>query len=595
VDKDDLDGVITPDIKFQLVRKIEGHKIIGLNGPSLLPHEEKYIEFHKPAGVILFERNVESIPQVGELVSGIKRLLSAEGLDPLIMVDHEGDLVSSLRKIIGTPPAPMAVAATGDIDLARRTAEATGEAILKLGVNVILGPSADCCFDLRSPVTGLRSFGADPELVADYVAATIAGYHDAGLLVCVKHFPGHGSSSEDSHTTLPVVDKTLEKLREEDLVPFARAFQAGSDMCMLAHVSYRLKEGEEPGEPASFDRFMIRDLLRGEMGFEGVAITDALEMEGALSHAMGRYGGLAGGLERPLLAGVDLLLYGRPLPERMVIGEDGESVMSLRVMETIIHTLERVVDRARIERKLEEAAAKSEGLRKLLDIFRDSEERVAALRAKASASALPPREPERGKVIELSDYPTVPAVYETVAAKSVALVRDPAGVLPFEPGSSCLVVPVLHNPDGGIGRVEIDDFVDVLLKRFPAWRRTAEVTGFELDPDGRAVARFARAKGRRFSPLVEEGSTENDEIVLVFAARGGLSQDYIENFRDFLARFGCRLVILAGWPHVDWIPSYTGVMVTFGSSRQAASAAARVLSGEMEPQGRIEHVRPRSS
>lgn len=582
---------LTPDIKFHLVRKIEIHKIIALDGPALLPHEEKFLEFHRSAGVILFERNVESISQLSELIESVTERLCMDDLDPLIMADHEGDLVSVLKRVIGVPPAPLAVAAAGDLDLARQVARETGAMMRKLGINCVLAPSADCSFDLTSPITGLRTFGYDPERVAEYVAATIAGFQEAGVLACAKHFPGHGSTREDSHETLPIVKKPLEQLRREDMIPFARAVRQGVEMIMTAHVAFETGGAADDLKPASFERGMIRDVLREDMGFRGVVITDALEMAGARVHAGTQYGGIAGGLERPLLAGSDLLLYSKPVPRELSL--EGESMMSLEVMETIIRTLERVANRERIERKLEEAAEAHEGVRALLSILNESEERIRNLRDLATERAQPPREQERDKIIALSDYPTVPAIYRTVAEKGIILLRDPAHFLPVDRDLSCVLVPIVHRPRGMIAGQTVDDFIALLLKQFTGWRRTAEVMGFEDgDGTGSLEPRF-RKQGRAgrldFLPGLPEDASS---VIPLVSLRGAPPVEFMEGLTAFIDTRPCPLVLVTGWPLIDWIPSDTGALLTLGSSRQVAAVTASILSGETSAAGVPERVLP---
>jgi beta-glucosidase-like glycosyl hydrolase len=588
---DDESNMLTPDIKFHLVRKIEIHKIIALAGLALLPHEEKFLEFHKSAGVILFERNVDDLSQLAELVESVKERLRIDGLDPLIMADHEGDLVSVLHRVIGVPPAPLAIAAAGDLDLARSVARATGEMMLKLGINSVLAPSADCIFDLTSPITGLRSFGYDPERVADCVRETIAGFQEAGVLTCAKHFPGHGSTREDSHETLPVVEKTLEKLRAEDILPFASAVKQGTEMIMTAHIAYRTGGGLDDAKPASFAREMIQGVLRGELGFDGVVITDALEMAGARIYAQSNYGGIAGGLERPLLAGSDLLLYSKPVPEELFL--EGESMMSLQVMETIIHTLERVVNRERIEKKLEQAAEAHEGVRALLSILNESERRIRRLRESATARAVPLREQDEQAVIQLSDYPSIPTIYRAVAEKGIVLLRDPARFLPVEPDTSCVLVPIVHRPQGMIGGQRVDDFIAVLMKHFTAWRRTAEVNGFEdSDGTGSYLPLFTQPASARRLDLLTKLPEDASRMILLVSMRGAPPVEFMEGVSAFINAHPCPLVLVTGWPLTAWIPEDTGALLTLGSSKQVASATASILAGKREAVGLIERIMP---
>jgi beta-glucosidase-like glycosyl hydrolase len=340
--------ILTPEIRFHLIRKMERHKVIALAGPRLLPHERKYLEFHSVAGIILFSRNIESLSQVGELIDSVCEELQRDGQAPLIMADHEGDFVAELKQVIGVPPSLLAIAATGDIDLATQVAFETGNAMKKMGVNTVLAPVADCYFERGSAITGLRTFGADPRRVAAFVEQTIAGYRASGVLCCAKHFPGHGATDEDSHETMPEVRKSAEDLSGTDLVPFRAAIAAGADMMMMSHIAYPLER--EGLIPASFDSRLIRTMLRGELGYDGVVITDALEMAGARWYTSERSGMVSGGNERSLLAGADLLLHTRPIPEHVQVEQGSEPVMSINVMETIVRTLERIVDRERIGR-----------------------------------------------------------------------------------------------------------------------------------------------------------------------------------------------------------------------------------------------------
>jgi beta-glucosidase-like glycosyl hydrolase len=586
-------NMLTPDIRFHLIKKMERHKVIALAGTSLLEHEAKYLEFHGVSGVVLFQRNVESLSQVGELLANVEGRLSAGGLPPLVMADHEGDFVSELKKIIGVPPAAMAIAATGDVDLARDVARETGRAMKKLGVNVVLAPVADCFLNLSSAVTGLRTFGHDPETVAEFVAATIEGFHDAGMAVCVKHFPGHGSTPEDSHETLPEVDKPLEALRREDLVPFRRAVDQGADLVMVSHVAYPL--GGDALVPASFDTRLMKDLLRQEMGFKGVVVTDSLEMAGARWYARGKFGEGRGGFERSLFAGADLLLHTKPVPEAVEVEGSNEPLVSLNVMDTIIRTLEKVVDRGRIDEKVAEAAERNETLRNFLSVLDESHERVAGLRRQLAQQTPSDRPPARhGKVIQFDAYPSVPGVYRDVAERSIAVWGDGSGEGIVSPAGHYVVVPIeCPNAGPSLKRQDVDAFVDVLCRHFPHWRRTDLVTGFVLGEDGEtypevqsgpSVIDATRYTGHESFGFHVSGA---EDVVLAFSCRGAPPEAFVYNLQAFARHFEPAVVLVLGWPVLDWIPEGSPAVLCFGASSHVASAAARLLAGEIEPRGRI--------
>jgi beta-N-acetylhexosaminidase len=171
-----------------------------------------------------------------------------------------------------------------------------------VGVDLNLAPVADVNSDPRNPVIGVRSFGADPELAARHVAAFTAAHEAAGVATSVKHFPGHGDTAADSHLALPVVDVSLDVLRTRDLPPFRAAIEAGARTVMTSHI---LLPRLDPAGPATFSSRILGDLLRGELGFDGVIVSDALDMAGA-SGAIG----IPAAAARALAAGCDLLCLG---------------------------------------------------------------------------------------------------------------------------------------------------------------------------------------------------------------------------------------------------------------------------------------------
>ena len=577
------DETLSPEIKFQLVRKLERHKVIGLAATELEPHEAKYLEFHRLSGVILFERNLESLPQVGELIGSVDERLGVDGLVPLVMADHEGDFVSELRKLIGVPPSAMAIAATGDPGLAHDVAYETGTAMAKLGVNVVLAPVADCYLDAASPITGLRSFGRDPDSVAEYVTETIRGFHKAGILTCVKHFPGHGSTPSDSHETLPEVVKTLDDLRSSELVPFGAALESGVDMVMMAHVAFAIDEKTDDGIPASFDTRLIRGVLREEMGFEGVVITDALEMAGARQHAQARYGGLGGGSERTVLAGSDLMLYSSPVPEKMMLQDDSQPMIAVEVMQTIIETLSRVVDRSRIDAKLEEAAKSHEGVRNFLNIVNESEQRIAILRKRAGELRSPPKPKPEGNVIQLENYASTPAIYKTVAEKSAVLVRDPESLVPVKKGDEWWLLPIVYHPGESLKRQDLPAFLGALCRRFPEWRKAGTVTRFEAGADGKIEPWYGPIQGQTGTFTREKDRLPADVAVIpVLSCRGAPPDAFLNLLSDFVEQRQVPFVVVTGWPVIGWVPETVGCLVTFGASSPVAAATAAILAGETE-------------
>jgi len=230
--------------------------------------------------------------------SAARELTRRSGRPLLLGADLERGAGQQFRGATPLPPLS-ALGALGDMRALWEAGALTGREAVSLGIPWIFAPVADLALEPENPIVATRALGDDPGRVAAQVEAWVQGCLSAGGIPCVKHFPGHGRTVEDSHAVLPVVGESAHDLRDGDLVPFARAVSAGVPSVMTAHVSY--PSLDPSGAPATRSRAMVEGLLRGEMGFGGVVVTDALIMEGA--------GEAASAVVEALAAGVDLLLY----------------------------------------------------------------------------------------------------------------------------------------------------------------------------------------------------------------------------------------------------------------------------------------------
>lgn len=307
------------------------------------------------AGVCLYGHNLTAPggPQdVPERVREIGLALRAARPDVLVALDEEGGDVTRLEYLVGSGyPGNLALGSVDDTAQTAAVAAAIGRDLRAAGVNVNLAPSVDVNVDPRNPVIGVRSFGADPALVSRHGAAYVRGLQDAGVAATIKHFPGHGATTVDSHLGLPVIDADEATFRRVDLPPFQAGIDAGAALVMTSHVVFAALDAA----PATLSRRLLVDLLRTEMGFDGVVITDALDMAGVRD----RYG-LAGAAVRSLAAGADLLLLG---------AEDGEPQLAQMHDAVAEHLRAGLLT----EERLHEAAG-----------------RVAALRARVMAPAALP-------------------------------------------------------------------------------------------------------------------------------------------------------------------------------------------------------------
>jgi beta-N-acetylhexosaminidase len=271
------------------------------------------------AGYVLFGFNVVDRAQLAALVGALR------GANPaaIVGIDEEGGDVTRLAHAEGSPfPGNAALGAVGDAELTRQVYAAIGGQLHEVGVTLDLAPSVDVNTTDDNPVIGTRSFGSEPQQVARHAAAAVAGLQSAGVAACAKHFPGHGATEVDSHLGVPTVAASLDLLRTRELPPFAAAIGAGVRAVMTAHLRVPELTG---AEPATLSHAALTGLLRGELGFSGVIVTDALEMKGA----SGAYG-VPEAAVRSLAAGADLLCLGAQVDAALVEATAGAIAGAVR-------------------------------------------------------------------------------------------------------------------------------------------------------------------------------------------------------------------------------------------------------------------------
>lgn len=260
----------------------------------------------------LFGRNVRNPEQLAALTA----VLRGENPEVLIAIDEEGGDVTRLEVGTGSSwPGNLALGAVDDLALTRDVARELGRQLASCGVNLNWAPTADVNANPNNPVIGVRSFGSDAKLCARHTAAWVEGLQSVGVAACAKHFPGHGDTSVDSHLGLPVVDVDAEILHSRDLVPFAAAIEAGAKAVMSAHL---MVPALDPDLPATLSPTVLRDLLRGTLGHQGLIVTDGIEMA-----AIADTYGIAQGSVLALTAGADAICVGGGLA-------DEETVLHLR-------------------------------------------------------------------------------------------------------------------------------------------------------------------------------------------------------------------------------------------------------------------------
>ncbi|WP_417398528.1 glycoside hydrolase family 3 protein [Glycomyces mayteni] len=272
-----------------------------------------FVAAYRPGGVIYFDwaNGLADPEQVARLSNGLQ---DASAVPLLIATDQEYGSVVRIGEPATQFPGAMPLGATRDTAAAEEAARIAGAELRAMGLNHNFAPDADVNVDPANPVIGVRSFGSDPDLVADFAAAQVRGYQAGGVAVSAKHFPGHGDTSTDSHADLPVITHTAEEWEAVDAPPFKAAIAAGTDMVMSAHLQFPALD--DSLKPATLSPPILTGLLRERLGFTGVVVTDALDMQGVRTeYGDDRVPVLA------LLAGADLLLMPPdfPLAHRAVL------------------------------------------------------------------------------------------------------------------------------------------------------------------------------------------------------------------------------------------------------------------------------------
>ncbi|MFC4779384.1 glycoside hydrolase family 3 protein [Paenibacillus sp. GCM10023252] len=516
------------DIASWTVRDKVGQLFVcGFHGHTASEGLCELIEQYGLGGTIYFSRNIMNAEQVHTLSSSIQKVAEDAGRPPLFTaIDQEGGMVARLVEGVTLMPGNMALGATGSDEGARETARVCGEELRLLGVNMNYAPCLDVNNNPNNPVINVRSYSDRPDLVSRLGTAAVLGYQSAGIAATVKHFPGHGDTDVDSHRDLPVVAHSRERLDAVELVPFRAAISAGADVIMTAHVC--LPVLDPSGVPSTLSEPVITGLLREELGYDGVVVTDCLEM-----NAIDTFYGPEQGAVMALKAGADMVL--------------------------VSHTLEK--QRAAIEAVI--AAVESGELP--LSRVEEAAGRVLRLKERRTLTyELQPWEEVAGQLAA----PEHRAVAQRWSEASVTLVKDEMGLLPLSKDAKTLVlwpdiVPVSEADemlagDGTLGASLVKQGFTRLTERIMS--STEPLASLEAF-DQIIVATYDAVKHPLERRIAEEVIRLAGERCVMVSVRNPLDLTVYPNAAVYLAVYECRSLALA--------------------------SAAKALAGELQPLGRL--------
>src|SRR6266571_73998 len=509
--------------------------MVGFWGETPSPEIIDLIQRHHVGNILLFSRNVRDTRQVLELTQSLQMIAKKAGqpYPLLIAIDQENGIVQRLGEAATIFPGNMPLGAIGSEEIAYKVAQATGCELKALGINMNLAPVVDVNNNPANPVIGVRSFGEDPHQVARLAAAAVKGFRAAGVISDLKHFPGHGDTAVDSHLALPIISSTLEQLEAIELVPFKSGIEAGADSVMIAHISFPALTHQE-ALPATVSPALVRGLLREKLGFDGVIISDCMEMN-AVAETIGteRVAVMA------LQAGVDLVLVSHTYARQR--GSSAAMQMALQTSE-----LSPEVVRLAAERVL-----------RLKDHFLSWD----------SLPAAPVPEWVGGSSHQhLRDQ-----AYEL----STTQVRNDDALLPLrlDQAESGLVI----SPRGeAYTRVEDRRYPHEFLAR--SIRRHHDRVSVMFTSPSLAVVERAQI-------LRVAGASD---LIIIATLNAHLDQQQAELMRDLL-QTGRRVIGIAVGNPYDLLafPQLRSYLVTYEYTKPALAAAVRVLFGEIQPHGHL--------
>jgi beta-N-acetylhexosaminidase len=504
-------------------------KLYGVDNAAQLMDE------YQVGGVIYFAwtDSVKNPQQIARLSNGIQDAAQAQRVPvpSLVGIDQEGGIVARIGEPMTQLPGNMALGAGRSTRDARDAAAINGDELAAMGINWNFAPVADVNVNPANPVIGVRSFGENPRMAADMVAAQTRGYLSAGVAGAAKHFPGHGDTATDSHTGLPVVDHTREEWEQLDRPPFEAAIAAGVPAIMTAHIS--VPALDPSGDPATLSEPIMTGLLREELGYDGVVITDALDMAGAsATYGNDRVPVLA------LKAGVDMLL----MPPEFEVARTS--------------VLEAVASGELTEERIDTSVRRILTLKQSLGLTEGTQVDPAAVAANVGT-------------------PDHLATVQQITDRTTTLVRNHRDVLPLDPsgGDDVLVT--------GWGASS----TTTVAQGLAAGGFDTDVVQTGLNPTDETVAEVARQ------------AEQQDVVVVLTNRAGLATQAGQARLVKRLQRSGTPVVAVALRDPYDLnrFPQVDGYLATYSYTRAALNSLTRVLLGYLVPSGRLPVTVPRRS
>lgn len=496
--------------ELSLREKIGQLFMFGFHGVAPSKEITQMIEEYQIGGVIYFSRNTQDVKQIFELSNKLQEIAQKSSKIPLfISIDQEGGMVARIVDGITLSPGNMAIGATRSEEASYELAKIVGEDLKALGINMNFAPCIDINNNPKNPVIGVRSYGEDPELVSNLGRAEIKGYQEVNVSAVVKHFPGHGDTEVDSHLDLPAIPYSLERLHEVELVPFKEAIRQEVDAVMVSHVSFPKIEKEN--RPATLSFSIITELLRENLSYKGIIMTDCMEMKAIVD----RYG-MEEAAVLAVEAGIDLVL----------ISHDHSRQKA--AIDAVIHA----VETGRIsERKIDESV-----------------QRLLNVKYKRNVASY---EKQWSKATEIIGTPKKLSYASEISEKSITVVKNEVNAIPLSDKKTIIFFPEETVTTGADENSRtsslayylsayIKDLNEVVISKATENMNDEEWVKASADADQIIVCTYNRSNVHLANKLIDK----YDDKVIVVALRNPYDLNSVERVRTYLTTYESRPLAL---------------------------------------------------
>ena len=517
--------------KMDVQEKVGQLVIVSFETTEVDTKTEAWLRTNKIGNVIVYAKNIENAGQATTLTGQLQNTIrGATQIPAFIGIDQEGGMVNRVREGVTIFPSPMAIAAGRQENL-YSLAWSMADELSGMGFNMNFAPVLDVNSNPDNPVINLRSYGDDPKAVASFASIWIKGLQEGGVVSVAKHFPGHGDTSEDSHFALPTVNKTLDQLKETELIPFETAIRSGVSAIMTSHILFPKIEKEKI--PATLSKTIITDLLKNELGYNGIVISDSLQMDAIEAHY-----GMAEAAVQAIQAGVDMVILG----DGKVLQPDSEDVQT-----PVIEALIEAVNQGTIStERLDDAVLSILRIKNDYGLFEDNGDSNHA-----------PYD------IDLESHQVL---VQDTTDQSMTLIRDEISALPLPTDSTLFIsfpcVYPLEFDKKSFGEVAADSLF------------------------GKAVNVHQDPTQSEIDDILQRASGYDTLVLLVYNMADSLNQKKLLD--QLLDTEKPIVVICAGSPFdLQNLKDAPTVLCTYGYTPAAVQSVISVLNGTLLPEGKL--------